>query len=287
MSNSLISKFSSAPDIHQNSRYALAMKDNNWIILGKPGNYLFLKKVGPLRVAKIQHSNSVDLIWLKKMRKKYFILITYIEPGLLQTKIERLGLKVEPFANSATSLIDLTLSENELLKSFKSKTRYNIGYTKRKNKLKIITKDFNDLTTDDIQIFRTASKKWAERKKINYYEESFFNSLFKRFANSGWIHFAYYQDKCVGTLMILKNEKTAIYYAAFTDLKGYTLFAPTLLTWTAMVTAKKDGCDIFDFGGIYDPRYRIYRKWKGFTKFKEGFSPTVIYYPPTKVLIGW
>ena len=87
--------------------------------------------------------------------------------------------------------------------------------------------------------------------------------------------------------MIIKNQQTAIYYAAFSEELGYELFAPTLLTWTAMITAKNAGCHIFDFGGIYDPRYRMYKKWQGFTKFKEGFSPTVVYYPPTQLLLGW
>jgi len=287
MSDSLISRFNSLPDLHQNPRFAQSMRDIDWEILGKPGNYLFFKKIGLGGIAKIQHPDLIDFSWLKEMRKKYHIWATYVEPGLSQSDLKFFGLKVEPYANSATSLVDLKLSETELLNSFKSKTRYNINHVERKSELKIITKDFKDLTDDDKNIFETCCDLWSKRKKVVCYGEKFFNSLFKNFENSAWVHFAYYQDKCVGTLMILKNEKTAIYYAAFADLCGYSLFAPTTLIWTAMVTAKKAGCEIFDFGGIYDPRYRMYRKWKGFTKFKEGFCPTVVYYPPTRVLIGW
>lgn len=287
MSDFLISKFNSLPDLHQNPRFAKAMEDVGWTTFGKAGNYLYYRSVGPLGVAKIQHSNSIDLIWLKKIRQKYHILTAYVEPGLLQPKMKRIGFSSEPFANSATSLVDITLPETDLINSFKSKTRYNIGYAERKNKIKIVTKDFGDLTKDEKNIFKNSRESWSKRKKVVCYEEKFFNSLIEHFKNAGWLHFAYCQDKCVGTLMVIKNEKAALYYAAFADLQGYSLFAPTLLTWTAMVTAKKAGCEIFDFGGIYDPRYRMYKKWKGFTKFKEGFSPTVIYYPPTRVLLGW
>ncbi|MDD2483027.1 MAG: GNAT family N-acetyltransferase [Candidatus Shapirobacteria bacterium] len=287
MTEDLISNFNILPDLHQNPRFAKAMVDIGWTIMGNPGKYLFIRNVGPLSVAKIQHSNSIDFDLLKKIRQKYHTLTTYIEPGLLHPDIQKKGLSVEPFANSATSLVDLTLSTTDLLNSFKSKTRYNISYAKRKNDLKIITKDFHDLTASDFDIFKISRESWSKRKKVVCYEGKFFNALIKHFSHSGWVHFAYHQDKCVGTLMILKNGKAAIYYAAFAENLGYSLFAPTLLTWTAMTTAKEAGCHIFDFGGIYDPRYKMYKKWIGFTKFKEGFSPTVIYYPPTQLFIGW
>lgn len=286
MCDSLTSRFNNLPDLHQNPRFAQSMRDTNWEVLGKPGNYLFLKKLGPWGIAKIQHPNLVNLSWLKKMRKKHHILTTYVEPGLQQSDLKITGFKVSPFANSATSLIDLKLTETELLNSFKSKTRYNIKHTEKKDNLKIITKKFQDLTADDKYIFKNSYKLWSKRKKVICYGDKFFNSLFKNFGDSGWIHFAYYMDKCVASLMIIKNEKAAIYYAAFADLQGYSLFAPTILTWRALITAKKADCEIFDFGGIYDPRYKTYKKWKGFTRFKDGFSPTVVYYPPTKVMIG-
>lgn len=287
MTEDLYSKFCTLPDLHQNPHFAQAMGDIGWTTIGNPGNYLFIRNLGPLSVAKIQHSNSIDLAYLKKIRQKYHTLVTYVEPGLLNSDIGKIGLKVEPFANSATSLVDLTLSNNDLLKSFKAKTRYNISYSERKKHLKIVTKDFIDLNPSDFAAFKISRESWSKRKKVVCYEERFFNALIKHFAHSGWIHFAYHQDICVGTLMVLKNDKTAIYYAAFADQLGYSLFAPTLLTWTAITTAKKAGCHIFDFGGIYDPRYKMYKKWVGFTKFKEGFSPTVVYYPPTRLLIGW
>ena len=287
MSDELISSFNNLPDLHQNPLFSQAMKEIGWKTLGQEGSYLYLRELKPFSVAKIQHFNSVDLDWLKKIRRQYHILMTFVEPGLTQSNIGKIGLKAEPFANSATSIVDLKLSPQDLLKTFKSKTRYNISYSQRKNNLQIITKDFSQITSPDLVVFKTSRESWSKRKKTVCYDENFFNALIKQFANSGWIHFAYNQNKCVATLMIIKNQQTAIYYAAFSEELGYELFAPTLLTWTAMITAKNAGCHIFDFGGIYDPRYRMYKKWQGFTKFKEGFSPTVVYYPPTQLLLGW
>jgi len=285
--NSIVAKFNKYTDLHQNPRFAKALGEIGWTILGKPGNYLFLKKIGPVGVAKIQHANLIDFDWLKNIRRKYHIFATYVEPGLLNKDIGKIGWPAEPFAYSATSIVDLTLSKRELLDSFKSKTRYNIGHTERKKELKIVTKDFHDLSPSDLSIFDKSRIAWSKRKGIFCYEGKFSNYLFKHFDRSGWMHFAYFENVCVGSLMILKNNQTAIYYAAFADKLGYSLFAPTLLTWTAMLTAKKAACQIFDFGGICDPRYKMYKKWAGFTRFKEGFSPTVVYYPPTRLLMGW
>ena len=46
-----------------------------------------------------------------------------------------------------------------------------------------------------------------------------------------------------------------------------------VLVWEAFKLAKKRGCQIFDFEGIYDERFpKAGTAWKGFTKFKEGFG---------------
>jgi lipid II:glycine glycyltransferase (peptidoglycan interpeptide bridge formation enzyme) len=284
----LISRFVALPDLHQNPRYAKAMADIGWTAQGLPGSYLYVRKLGPIGVAKIQRPQHIDLPLLKTLRKSHHLLTTYVEPGLHDEGLGKVGLSVEPFANSATSLVDLLPDKQSILDSFKQKTRYNIGLASRKHKLTIVTKLFEDLTKEDLAIFKSSRDAWSKRKGVIGYEENFIQALLKHFGNAGWLHFAYQGDICVGSLMILQNGKAAIYYAAFANTLGYSLFAPTLLTWTAMTTAKTAGCTIFDFGGIYDPRYKkMYKKWQGFTKFKEGFSPTIVTYPPTQLLLGW
>ncbi len=288
MPESLVSRFTTLPDLHQNPRYAKSMGEIGWTTIGDPGSYLYLRPLGPLSIGKLQHPDHLDLAWVKKVRKQYHLVTTYIEPGLKQPDLGKVGLATEPFANSATSLVDLTLTEQKLLSSFKQKTRYNILYAERKNNIKIVTKQFRDLTTSDLETFKTSRDNWSKRKGVVGYEERFLLAILEYFGDSGWLHLAYRGDNCVGTLMIIKNNKSAIYYSAFAEPVGYSLFAPTLLTWVAMTIAKAAHCTIFDFGGIYDGRYpKMYKKWQGFTKFKEGFSPTVVTYPPTQLLLGW
>jgi len=113
-------------------------------------------------------------------------------------------------------------------------------------------------------------------------------AVFTSYRDHATLHTAYLGDELIASLLILMHDRVATYYAAFATPEGYHQFAPTLLTWKAIQTAKENGCDVFDFGGIYDARYPgMYKKWQGFTKFKEGFNPTPLLYPRTYLKLFW
>lgn len=80
-----------------------------------------------------------------------------------------------------------------------------------------------------------------------------------------------------GILLIIE-EKTAHYFYAASSPLGRNLCAPSLLTWEAMKLAKKKGCTIFDFEGIYDERFPQ-KSWQGFSYFKESFGGEILSYP--------
>ncbi|MBI5448961.1 peptidoglycan bridge formation glycyltransferase FemA/FemB family protein [Candidatus Gottesmanbacteria bacterium] len=84
----------------------------------------------------------------------------------------------------------------------------------------------------------------------------------------------------VGGILLLFWQKTAYYWIAGATNDGKRLFAPTLLVWEAIKFAKRRGCTTFDFVGVWDERMpHKFHDWKGFTKFKEGFGGSPIYYP--------
>lgn len=71
--------------------------------------------------------------------------------------------------------------------------------------------------------------------------------------------------------------------------EGRKLFAPTLIIAEGIKFGQKLRCKIIDFEGIYDERFvEQTKRWKGFTKFKEGFNgekvifarPYIKYYSP-------
>jgi lipid II:glycine glycyltransferase (peptidoglycan interpeptide bridge formation enzyme) len=265
--------------------YAHLMRELGWSVEGPVGSQIFYRSLGPIAIAKLQRPETVDLDWLKSFHRTHHTLTTYIEP---KTNVNLPGFPVEPFAHSKTSLIDLSPSEKNILLSFSQKTRYNITHTLKQNELKIVTTPLAELSPEQLESFYSLNTLWSHQKHVVGYSNSHFQAVFTAFAGHGDLHLRYLGGGLVGALLILYHDRVATYYAALASAVGYQHFAPTLLTWIAIQTAKTRGCNTFDFGGIYDERYpKLYKGWQGFTKFKEGFHPTPLSYPPTKLQLFW
>lgn len=282
----LLSRFCARSDLHQSPLHAGVMRELGWKVDGPPGSQIFYRPLGPISLAKLQRPQVIDLAWLKQFRRTHHALTTYIEPGLRGGSSP--GFSVEPFAHSATSLVDLSPSESHILNSFTQKTRYNITRSLKKNSLNVQTIPLSALTSRQLADFYSLHAQWSKQRKVSGYSDTLLNAILKCCADHGDLHLAYDGKELVGSLLTLYHDAVATYWASFASPAGYALYSPTLLTWTAMQTAKAKECDIFDFGGIYDPRYpRMYKRWVGFTKFKSGFNPTVVTYPPTTLQLLW
>lgn len=283
----LVSLFASRLDLHQSSYHANVMRKIGWCVDGKPGTQIYYRTLGPLTVAKYQRANSIDPQRIKEFRKRHKTLTTYIEPGLQFSYIQ--GISVEPFAHSTSSLINLAQSEKSLLNSFSQKTRYNITHSLKTKQVTIRSIPLPKINQQHQTDFFSLHTEWSKRKNVIGYSRALLEAILSSFGSDSTLHLAYdHQQNPQGALLSLTNDAVSTYYAAFSTMTGYSLYVPTLLTYQAMLTAKDNGSDIFDFGGTYDPRYpRMYKKWQGFTKFKEGFNPTTITYPPTQLLLFW
>lgn len=274
-------------DLHQSRAYSQVMQKIHWRVHNSGPTLLYSRTLGPLTVAKVQRYSVLDPEYLNYFRKKNHTLATFLEPGLGAAAPS--GLSVEPYAHSKSALIDLAPSPDTIINSFTQKTRYNITHNQKNNLLKLTTTPLSRLTQSQKADFFGLHQQWSKRKNVIGYSQELLTAILASFGSDGKLHLAYSPDKNpVASLLILTHDSIATYYAAFSSLEGYHLYAPTLLTYHAMLTAKDDNCDIFDFGGIYDPRYpKMYKKWQGFTQFKRGFNPTTIQYPPTKLRLFW
>lgn len=284
----LVSRFTNRSDLHQSPQYANLMKGIGWQVSGKPGSQIFFRSLGPLAIAKIQRPTELDLSALNTFRRTHHTLTTYIEPGLLTAIPAKSGFATEPFAHSCTSILDLSPDSRTILASFSQKTRYNITHSLKKAPLNLATIPLSSLTTKQQNDFFALVTTWSKAKRVAGHSIFHLQAVLDAFQDHGDLHLAYHQTKLTGALLTLYHDSVATYYAAFATQQGNQLFAPTLLTWTALTQSQRRHCDIFDFGGIYDPRYpRLYKKWLGFTKFKSTFNPTTISYPTTQLQLFW
>lgn len=293
--------------------YANVMRAIGWTIEGKPGSQIFVRKLGPIAVAKMQRPEKVDLSVIEVVRKKYRTITFQLEPAL-QSIVEKkkfifplhieheepelwisawkefgFARTVMPLAHSASSLIDLRLTKQQLLEHVSQKTRYNIRKGEKDPTLHVEIIPLSELNTTQTKTFLDLRAEWSKRKNVMGYDQTFMNGVLNSFEKHGACLFAVDESgKTLATLLVLTTEKTAIYFSAFSSEKGYARNCPTLLTWNAMNWAKDLGMLIFDFGGVYDPRYTgTYKRWRGFTEFKERFKPTYFLYPKSYMKTFW
>ncbi|MDE5974627.1 MAG: peptidoglycan bridge formation glycyltransferase FemA/FemB family protein [Eubacterium sp.] len=161
-------------------------------------------------------------------------------------------------------------TQEELLKSFRSKTRYNINLAIRKN-VKV-----REAQKSDIPIFHKILKHTAKRDKFYVHDISYYERIIDNFGpNNAKIFIAEYENEPIAAAMcIFYGNKTWYLYGGSTD--KYRNYMPTyLLQWTMIKWAIEKNCDIYDFGGVSgyknenNPMYGVYR-------FKKGFNGEVV-----------
>src|SRR4030042_24050 len=133
-----------------------------------------------------------------------------------------------------------------------------------------------------IEILDLEKLRQAWRKSVGWrrYIPSLKNlkNLKRAFTRKALFLTAQSQGKISGGTILLTNNSRAYYYYAFTSKEGRKKLAQYLLVWEAMKLAKKRGCQIFDFEGIYDKRFPV-KDWQGFSHLKKSFGGQEIEYP--------
>lgn len=164
-------------------------------------------------------------------------------------------------------IIDISLSEEELLKNMKSKTRYNIRLAERKG-VKILT----SRRKEDLQKFFDLVNKTAERKNVSFHNFEHYEKMFESLPEDCIeLYLAEYEGKIIAANIATFYKGVATYLHGGLDGEYRNLMAPFLLQWKMIRDAKKRGCVWYDFGGVF-PNSNDGGK-KGITRFKMSFSP--------------
>jgi lipid II:glycine glycyltransferase (peptidoglycan interpeptide bridge formation enzyme) len=285
----LITRFAAALDFRQTRGYAATTRSLGWQVIGEPGSYIYLRRLGPLGIAKVQRPRILNLDTLRQLRKEHHIFWTYIEPGLATKVIGEPPNKpwyVEPYAHSATALIDLTQSENKLFEHLDTATRTKIRRAQKD--MTISSQKVSQASQDQIDEFLHLSQDWSKQRHVIGYGEKYLRLLLANFKNESTLISARHSEQTVAQLLLIKNGEVATAFCIFTSPLGYRLRAPLLLNWEAIRHSKSLAATVFDFLGVFDPRYpKMYKRWQGFTAMKMLFKPTVVTFPRSYLLLGW
>ena len=164
-----------------------------------------------------------------------------------------------------TFWIDLKPSEDELMKSFSGKTRYNIRLAEKHG-----VKVKEDNSDKAFKKYLELTAETVNRQGFYAHSRRYHKLMWEVLRKAGIAHLmtAMYKGEII-TTWILFSWKNFLYYpyGASTE-KHKEVMANNLMMWEAIKFGKKLGLTTFDLWGR--------EEGKGFTKFKEGYRPHVI-----------
>lgn len=259
----------------------------NLVIRNKNYQIIFSKiPKTKLTIATLIRSDALsfkDLKEIKKIAKENKAIFVKLEPNItyqekekakrVETLLKKAGcVKGKHLFTPESFWIDLTKNEEELLASFHPKTRYNIRYAQRKG-VEIIEDNSEEAFKKYLKLtFETA-------KRQNFYAHS------PKYHQLMWKHLhilplkenrkpiahllvAKYKNKIIASWIVFVFKDFLYYPYGASDYKYHKLMASNLMMWEAIKFGKKLGLKTFDLWGK--------EEGKGFTRFKEGYSPKVV-----------
>lgn len=188
--------------------------------------------------------------------------------GLVPLSLQR----AQALNPASTILLELTLSEEELLKRMHEKTRYNIRVAERHSVAVRIGTGAKDLDT-----FLALMEETAARDRFVQHPFKYLAQTYQHLASAGMaaIRVAEKEGVVLAVQMEIAYGDTVTYLYGASASASRQVMAPYALHWSAIREAKARGFSLYDFWGA-NPEFQgaFYYKntWEGITRFKRGFG---------------
>ncbi|MFH1820501.1 MAG: peptidoglycan bridge formation glycyltransferase FemA/FemB family protein [Candidatus Nealsonbacteria bacterium] len=228
------------------------------------------------------------LLEIKKLAQKERASFVRVAPLLEKTKenerlFSSLGFHNSPMhasAYEATWQLDISLTEEELLKNMRKTTRYLVRQAKKNPEIEIVKSD----KTEDVKLYDELNQIVAHHQHFVPFSFKFIKGEFEVFLKDqqALLFFGKYQGKVVASALVVFWSGIGFYHHAALDPKYHKIPVSYLLQWSAIQEAKKRGCQLYDFWGYVDPKSK--HPWAGPTLFKMGFGGRSRLYIKTKDL---
>jgi len=266
-------------------------------IEGYPISFILAVKIQARRgtYLLVQHAINVSeelLVRLKKFAKEERCSFIRMAPFLARNEENKkmfrdLGFREAPMhanAYEATWKLDITPSEEELLKNMRKSTRYLIHQAENNPDL-VITKS-NQLA--DVEIYQKLNLKVARYQKFVPFSSESVKNEFDIFNKDGetLLFFGKHKEEIIASALVIFWSGIGFYHQAALDPKYHKIPIAYLLQWEAIKESKRRGCKVYDFWGYVDPKSR--HPWAGPTLFKMGFGGKAYEYLKTQDLpLSW
>ena len=167
-----------------------------------------------------------------------------------------------------TIILDISKSEEELLKNMKPKTRYNIRLAEKKG---VIVKKLQGKGA--FEVFSKLYFETTNRQKYFGHDLAYHSTVWEKLnEHIAHILVAYYENQPLAAYELFLFKDIAYYPYGGSSLEFKQVMAPNLLMWEAIKFAKKNGAKSFDMWGASAPDAPENDNYAGFTRFKTGYG---------------
>ena len=258
-------------------------------IAARRGSFLFVPHGPVFENSKFEIRNSEILIsYLKNIAKAErcsFIRISPILQNTAENKklFKKIGFRKAPIHMHAELmwLLDISKSEQELLRGMRKTTRYSINKAETDG----VTIEKSEKMTD-VEKFNEIYQATVNRQHFAPFSFDYLKKEFEAFSKDGKISlfFAKYQGEIVSAAMITYEKNEAFYHQGASNHKFPKITPSQLIQWKIIKDVKKRGCKVYNFWGI-SPDDKPNHPWHGLSLFKKGFGGNALELLPAQDLI--
>ena len=220
---------------------------------------------------------------LKSLAQQINSSFIRIRPNILNTPNNQKIFRTHDFIKApmhlhaeTTRVLDITQSEDQLLKAMRKNTRYSI---KKAQKMGVTVT--TSTQAKDINILYQLQLEAVKRHKFIPFSQDYFLSQLQAFKDDNQIQLfkANYQNKTIAVSFIIFYGQEAVYHYSGSSSQIRKVPASYLLQWQAIKAAKNRGLKKYNFWGIA-PDDKLRHRFAGVTLFKKGFGGQTINYLP-------
>lgn len=197
-----------------------------------------------------------------------------IDPGVLKEEeflAEGFKFIVEGFYPQTTLMVDLSLSEEEILAGMKQKGRYNVRLAEKKGVV---------VRRDDSAVgeFYRLLLETTERDGFAAHDRAYYERMVKDLGENAGLYVAEFEGEVLAAAIVTFYGEVATYYYGVSGNRHRELMAPYLLHFEIMREAKAKGFKVYDLFGIAPLGAEEGHSWEGVTRFKRQFGGVEVEY---------
>ncbi len=205
-----------------------------------------------------------------------------IEKGEIEYNFNKLVPAAHPLFTKYNFILDISKSEEEILKNMSQKTRYNIRLAEKKG-VTIYKDNSENAFKDYLRLTNETTKRQNFYSHTQEYHQLMWDTLktsetINKDELSAHLFTARYNNETLAAWILFVLGDTLYYPYGSSSSKHREVMASNLLMWEAIKFGKSLGLKNFDMWGALGTNPNPKDPWFGFHRFKQGYNPRAVEY---------